>query len=62
MSGLLPKNEYKFKNLESEEYEDSKIFYFYCDNLQEGMHILFWLEKYNSEMKLIKRGYNGISN
>ena len=62
MSSLLPKNEYKFKNLEKEEYEDSKIFYFYCDNLQEGMHILFWLEKYNSEMKLIKRGYNGISN
>lgn len=62
MSSLLPKNEYKFKNLEKEEYEDSKIFYFYCDNLQEGMHILFWLEEYNSEMKLIKRGYNGISN
>ena len=26
------------------------------------MHILFWLEEYNKEMKLIKRGYNGISN
>ena len=62
MSSLLPKNEYKFKNLEKEEYESGNVFYFYCDNLQEGMHILFWLEEYNSEMKLIKRGYNGISN
>ena len=62
MEGLLPKNEYKFKNLEKEEYESGNVFYFYCDNLQEGMHILFWLEEYNSEMKLIKRGYNGISN
>ena len=62
MSSLLPKNEYKFKNLEKEEYENGKVFYFYCDNLQEGMHILFWLEEYNKEMKLIKRGYNGISN
>ena len=62
MEGLLPKNEYKFKNLEKEEYESGNVFYFYCDNLQEGMHILFWLEEYNSEMKLMKRGYNGISN
>lgn len=62
MDGLLPKNEYKFKNLEKEEYESGNVFYFYCDNLQEGMHILFWLEEYNSEMKLMKRGYNGISN
>ena len=62
MSSLLPKNEYKFKNLEKDEYENGKVFYFYCDNLQEGMHILFWLEEYNKEMKLIKRGYNGISN
>ena len=62
MGSLLPKNEYKFRNLEKEEYENSKVFYFYCDNLQEGMHILFWLEEYNKEMKLIKRGYNGISN
>lgn len=62
MSSLLPKNEYKFKNLEKEEYESGNVFYFYCDNLQEGMHILFWLEEYNSEMKLMKRGYNGISN
>lgn len=62
MSSLLPKNEYRFKNIEKEEYENGKVFYFYCDNLQEGMHILFWLEEYNDEMKLIKRGYNGISN
>ena len=62
MGSLLSKNEYKFKNLRQEEYVDSKVFYFYCDNLQEGMHILFWLEEYNKEMKLIKRGYNGISN
>lgn len=27
MGSLLPKNEYKFKNLEKEEYENSKVFY-----------------------------------
>lgn len=62
MESLLPQNKYKFKNLNKEEYESGKVFYFYCDSLQEGMHTLFWMEKYNSEMKLIKRGYNGISN
>lgn len=62
MNKLLPKDEYKFKNLDEKEYEKGKVFYFYCDNLQEGMHILFWLEEYNPEMKIIKRGYNGISN
>ena len=62
MIGPLPEREYKFKNIAKEEYEDGKVFYFYCDNLQEGLHILFWLEEYNTEMRLIKRGYNGISN
>lgn len=62
MSSLLPKKEYIFKNLPKNEYENGNVFYFYCDNLQEGMHILFWLEEYNNEMKLIKRGYEGISN
>lgn len=62
MNSLLPQKEYKFKNITEEEYNKSKVFYFYCDNMQEGMHILFWLEKYNKEMVLIKRGYNGISN
>lgn len=62
MDSLLPKHEYKIKNLAKEEYENSKVFYFYCDNLQEGIHVLSWLEEYNKEMKLIKRGYNGISN
>lgn len=62
MNSLLPQKEYKFKNITEEEYNKSKVFYFYCDNMQEGMHILFWLEKYNKEMILIKRGYNGISN
>lgn len=59
---LLPQKEYKFKNLDKSEYRSGKVFYFYCDNLQEGMHILFWLEKYNPEMRLVKRGYDGISN
>ena len=27
MDGLLPKNEYKFKNLEKEEYESGNVFY-----------------------------------
>ena len=62
MASLLPKNEYIFNNIKEDEYKESKVFYFYCDNLQEGMHILFWLEEFNKEMHLIKRGYNGISN
>lgn len=61
MSGLLPKNEYRFKNIKNEELEETNQIEFYCDNLQEGMHILFWLEEFNPEMNLIKRGYNGIS-
>ncbi len=59
---LLPQMEYKFKNLTKEEYSNGKVFYFYCDNLQEGVHILSWLEEYNPEMRLVKRGYKGISN
>ena len=56
---LLPQMEYKFKNLTKEEYSNGKVFYFYCDNLQEGVHILSWLEEYNPEMRLVKRGYKG---
>lgn len=61
MRGLLPKNVYRFKNIKNEELEETNQIEFYCDNLQEGMHILFWLEEFNPEMNLIKRGYNGIS-
>lgn len=61
MGKLLPKKEYKFKSITEEELNQGHVIYLYCDNLQEGMHILFWLEEYNSEMTLIKRGYQGIS-
>ena len=61
MSSILPLNEYKFTNIYENEYDDGEIIYFYCDNLQEWMHILFRLEEYNKEMILIKRWYEGIS-
>lgn len=62
MNNPLPRKEYQFTNLTKEEYTEGKVFYFYCDNMLEGIHILSLMEKFNTQMNLIKRGFNGISN
>ena len=61
MASLLPKSTYTFKNLTEDELNKGKIFEFYCDSMQEGLHILRYLEEYNKNLIAIKRGYIGIS-
>jgi hypothetical protein len=57
---MLSKKEYRFQDLEIEQNEN--VFYVYGDNMQEAMQIVFWLEEFNPELKLIQVGYMGISN